>query len=187
MADLSLLQKDVSDIDRIEIYPYRDIPEEDWPSRGNAKGEMVKYSEEYRDIGFVCNYPTVARLDKLASLNGGVEFTEKKMKLGTRNTDELITYITANLILDVRGIEENGQPVPYEKVKKLIRKLFENNRFILQGFYNNYKDSGGAIIEKDEEDREDFLTESEDSSIPEHKPSGQAPLVEDKQEQHTSK
>ena len=93
MPELTSLTKNVSNY--VTIYPYREIEDEDWPAYLDEKGEWVDYGEGWREVGFRCPYPTVARLTQIRDLTQDLTVEDKSFKIlggDPKRTTKILVY-----------------------------------------------------------------------------------------------
>ena len=156
--------------EEVTLYPYEDIPEDEWPVYGGSSGEKIALHEGWRDVGYVYPYPDVKRTRKLRALISGVEIERKKsaMRLTNEDPEALARYLARTLIKGVvRRKGKDKKPVPEEFDRTLRDWLFEQlmkSEFLLTGAYTLYLNHADRTQAGEEEEKENFHKPSETSS-----------------------
>ncbi|MEX0999374.1 MAG: hypothetical protein WD000_05370 [Thermodesulfobacteriota bacterium] len=81
MPELNNLTKHVSNY--VTIYPYKEIEDENWPAYQDEHGNWVGYDEGWREVGFKCPYPTVARLTQIRDLTQDLTVEDKSFLISS--------------------------------------------------------------------------------------------------------
>jgi hypothetical protein len=163
MAEMKGLTKAVSNY--ITLYPYKEVDIDQWPVYQNEEGEWVKYDEGWRDIGFKCPYPTVARLTQVRDLMSDMTVEDRSFKIHGGDPKRAAKFFVYNLIQDVIGLTNEGERVLYDKdTKEWLYNQFCNSSFLLSNFRSSYEIIAGKTVEKAKEEEGDFLPKSENTS-----------------------
>lgn len=181
MADIVALTKKVSD--KLTVYPYKKVQE--FPLYVNPDtGEEERLSDGWKDVGFVCNYPTVERLRVVGELSGKtMALASGGLRMTGTSQNEFLQYVMDQIITGIVGIERDGVPVDYKLEKEWLRTQFKNSKFLLDNFSYEYRENAESWEEKKQE-ADNGLEEKPDSSSPtgattsattEGSPAGQKP------------
>ena len=163
MPELSSLTKNVSNY--VTIYPYREIEDEDWPAYQDEKGEWVGYDEGWREIGFKCPYPTVARLTQIRDLTQDLTVEDKSFKILGGDPKRAAKFLVYNLIQDVAGLTSEGERALYDKkTKEWLYNEFCKSSFLLSNFRSSYELIAGKVTREEKKEEENFSEPSEDIS-----------------------
>lgn len=163
MPELASLTKNVSNY--VTIYPYREIEDEDWPAYQDEKGEWVGYDEGWRDIGFKCPYPTVARLTQIRDLTQDLTVEDKSFKILGGDPKRAAKFLVYNLIQDVTGLTDQGERVLYDKkTKEWLYNEFCKSSFLLSNFRSSYELIAGKVTREEKKEEENFSEPSESTS-----------------------
>lgn len=163
MPELTSLTKNVSNY--VTIYPYREIEDEDWPAYLDEKGEWVDYGEDWREVGFRCPYPTVARLTQIRDLTQDLTVEDKSFKILGGDPKRTAKFLVYNLIQDVTGVTDQGERVLYEKkTKEWLYSEFCKSSFLLSNFRSSYELIAGKVSREEKKEEENFSEPSETTS-----------------------
>ena len=163
MPELASLTKNVSNY--VTIFPYRDIEDEDWPAYQDEKGEWVGYDEGWRDIGFKCPYPTVARLTQIRDLTQDLTVEDKSFKILGGDPKRAAKFLVYNLIQDVAGLTDQGERVLYDKkTKEWLYNEFCKSSFLLSNFRSSYELIAGKVTREEKKEEENFSEPLEPTS-----------------------
>lgn len=163
MPEITQLTKHVSNY--VTIYPYKEVKDEDWPTYYDEEGKWVKYDEGWREVGFKCPYPTVAKLTQIRDLTQDLTVEDRTFKIMGGDPKRAAKFLVYNLIQEVRGITEKGAEVSYEKpVKEWLYGEFCKSGFLLSNFRSSYEEVAGKVSKEAKKDEENFTKESTDFS-----------------------
>ncbi len=163
MPELSSLTKHVSNY--VTIYPYNEIEDEDWPTYQNESGEWVTYDEGWKEIGFKCPYPTVARLSQIRDLTQDLTVEDKSFKILGGDPKKAAKFLVYNLVQDVMGLTDQGERVLYDKrTKEWLYTEFCKSSFLLSNFRTSYELIAGKVNKEEKRDEENFTPRVEDTS-----------------------
>jgi len=163
MPELSSLTKNVSNY--VTISPYREIDDEDWPAYQDEKGEWVGYDDGWREIGFKCPYPTVARLTQIRDLTQDLTVEDKSFKILGGDPKRAAKFLVYNLIQDITGLTDQGERVLYDKkTKEWLYNEFCKSSFLLSNFRSSYELIAGKVTREEKKEEENFSEPSESTS-----------------------
>lgn len=163
MPELTNLTKHVSNY--VTIFPYREIEDEDWPAYQDEKGEWVGYDEGWREVGFKCPYPTVARLTQIRDLTQDLTVEDKSFKILGGDPKRAAKFLVYNLIQDVAGLTSQGERVLYDKkTKEWLYNEFCKSSFLLSNFRSSYELIAGKVTREEKKEEENFSEPSESTS-----------------------
>lgn len=163
MPELTSLTKNVSNY--VTIYPYREIDDDDWPMYQDEKGEWVGYDDGWREIGFKCPYPTVARLTQIRDLTQDLTVEDKSFKILGGDPKRAAKFLVYNLIQDLTGLTDQGERVLYDKkTKEWLYSEFCKSSFLLSNFRSSYELIAGKVTREEKKEEENFLEPSESTS-----------------------
>lgn len=161
--DRSKLSKDVSD--SIIMYPYRDIPKDEWPVYFNSEGKWVPYDQDWRRVGYKVPYPTITRLQKIDRLSRHMNLAKKKVNIASGDIDGIANYYINNLIQGLYYYNEDKEkddPESWGKQdKEWLYQQFTLSGFLLDRLNSEYQRIGGKIASEDEEEEQNFTNPSE--------------------------
>ena len=163
MPELTTLTKNVSNY--VTIYPYREIEDEDWPAYQDEKGEWVGYDDGWREVGFKCTYPTVARLTQIRDLTQDLTVEDKSFKILGGDPKRAAKFLVYNLIQGIIGLTDRGERVLYDKkTKEWLYNEFCKSSFLLSNFRSSYELIAGKVTREDKKEEENFSEPSESTS-----------------------
>lgn len=163
MAEIKKIGKQHSNY--VTIYPYRDIDFDDWPEYQDPQGNWIPYDEGWREVGFKCPYPTVARLAQIRDLTQDLTVEDRSFKILSGDPKRAAKFLTYNLIQDIVGLTDNGEPVQYDKeTKEWLYNQFCVSSFLLSNFRTSYELIAGKVNTKLKSDEDDFEKKSEVTS-----------------------
>lgn len=163
MPEIKSLTKHVSNY--VTIYPYREIEDENWPAYQNEQGEWVGYDEGWREVGFKCPYPTVARLTQIRDLTQDLTVEDKSFKILGGDPKRAAKFLIYNLIQDITGLTDQGERVLYDKsTKEWLYGEFCKSSFLLSNFRSSYELIAGKVTKEEKKEEENFLEESGSTS-----------------------
>lgn len=163
MPELTTLTKNVSNY--VTIYPYREIGDEDWPTYQDEKGEWVGYDDGWREVGFKCPYPTVARLSQIRDLTQDLTVEDKSFKILGGDPKRAAKFLVYNLIQDMIGLTDRGERVLYDKkTKEWLYNEFCKSSFLLSNFRSSYELIAGKVSREEKKEEENFSEPSETTS-----------------------
>ena len=151
--------------DYVLLYPYKELDVDDWQTYLDENGEWVPYSEGWREIGFKCPYPTVARLSQIRDLTSDMKVEDKSVKIMGGDPKRAAKFLVYNLIQDVTGLTNQGERVLYDKdTKTWLYEEFCKSAFLLSNFRQSYEQVAGKTKALADREESDFLEPSEISS-----------------------
>lgn len=161
---LSDLRMDIGN--NITIYPWKDA--KDWATYTKPDGEEVDVPLIWREVGFICKYPSnihYNHLDKLMS-DRTYNRTQTQMTMKSGDIAKAVKYIVNTIIvkpLFPYDIEEEFKTPA--AAKEMIEHHFLNVGFLFNGFYLGYQLSGGKVRKLEEEETADLEPGLPDGSI----------------------
>ena len=159
MPELNSLTKHVSNY--VTIYPYKEIEDEDWPAYQDEGGNWVGYDEGWREVGFKCPYPTVARLTQIRDLTQDLTVEDKSFKILGGDPKKAARFLVYNLIQDIVGLTDKGERVLFEKkVKEWLFNEFCKSSFLLSNFRSSYELIAGKVTKQERAEEENFTEAS---------------------------
>lgn len=163
MPEIKSLTKSVSNY--VTVYPYRDVDIDDWPVYQDEKGDWVGYDEGWREIGFKCPYPTVARLTQIRDLTQDLTVEDRSFKILGGDPKRAAKFLVYNLIQDVVGLTDQGERVLYDKdTKEWLYNEFCKSSFLLSNFRSSYELISGKLNKEEKKEEENFTEEPENIS-----------------------
>jgi hypothetical protein len=163
MPEIKSLTKNVSNY--VTIYPYREIEDEDWPAYQDEKGEWVGYDDGWREVGFKCPYPTVARLTQIRDLTQDLTVEDRSFKILGGDPKRAAKFLVYNLIQDMAGLTDQGERVLYDKdAKEWLYNEFCKSSFLLSNFRSSYELVAGKVTKEEKKEEENFSEGSENIS-----------------------
>jgi len=163
MPEIKSLTKNVSNY--VTIYPYREIEDEDWPAYQDEKGEWVGYDDGWREVGFKCPYPTVARLTQIRDLTQDLTVEDRSFKILGGDPKRAAKFLVYNLIQDMVGLTDQGERVLYDKdAKEWLYNEFCKSSFLLSNFRSSYELVAGKVTKEEKKEEENFSEGSENIS-----------------------
>lgn len=162
MADIIALTKKVSDT--VTIYPFKEV--EKWPVYLNEEtGEEEQLSDGWKDVGFICNYPTVERLRVVAELSGkAMSLSGGGLRVTGTSLNEYIQFLCDSVICGVTGVERSGEPINYKVEKQWFVTQFKNSRFLLDNTTYEYRSKAESWKEDDEDGKKNIEGKPDSSS-----------------------
>ncbi len=150
----------------LDVFPYEDIEDKDWPKYFCEKDRQLKpMPEEWKQIGYRVHYPTGARRSRLSEVTGQFMYnTSGDSYLKLQNPKEVSKFLTEHLVKSLLQKNASGVDVmgEYTKVEKaFLMKQFNIFPLLLNSLVTAYS-SYGEKKEKDlEQDAENFSERSE--------------------------
>ena len=155
MPELNSLTKHVSYY--VTVYPYKEIKDEDWPAYQDEKGKWVGYDEGWREVGFRCPYPTVARLTQIRDLTQDLTVEDKSFKILGGDPKKAARFLVYNLMQDIVGLTDQGERVLFDKkIKVWIFNEFCKSSFLLSNFRSSYELIAGKVTKEEKIEEENF-------------------------------
>jgi len=163
MPELTSLTKHVSNY--VTVYPYKEIKDEDWPAYQDEKGKWVGYDEGWREVGFKCPYPTVARLTLIRDLTQDLTVEDKSFKILGGDPKKAARFLVYNLMQDIVGLTDQGERVLFDKkIKEWIFNEFCKSSFLLSNFRSSYELIAGKVTKEEKMEEENFTELSQTTS-----------------------
>lgn len=165
MAELTSLRKERSNT--IVLYPYKDIPADQWPSYTTPDSKQVPYSESWREVGFILPYPTNKRLSDLSSKFSEVALEDGVTKLHGGDPDGMAKTLVYSTIKGLKGVTENGEAINWSEKRhqEWLFGEFQVSAWLLNTLYFAYARYAGQVKAKEGEDEENFTEPSVSTSV----------------------
>lgn len=149
----------------IKIEPWKDIPVSEWGQY--LKDDVwVDYDEELRQVKLEIVYPSPSIINSLSAATGETKFKKGVQSYITKDPKYVAKLIAFQLLRDIEGIFDNGQPINYKekKWKNWFYNILVSSRFMLDTVRNEILEKGGVLRSEEEEIDEDFFNSPEDTS-----------------------